>query len=82
MGVGRGMRAIGLSTLGPTTMTKEQAELHERMNAAIYDALNHLLYDFDVEEDLHVTDWQVIRGNIKEKLLKSYAKTHSWINEK
>lgn len=62
------------------TMTQPERELHARMNAAIRDALNGLLADFDITaRDLGKEgrdELDCLRGDLKAALLKAYAHNH------
>lgn len=66
-------------------MTKEQRDLHQRMNAGITTAIGQLMYDFDIENrDLGLDglgEINVIRADLKKVLLAAYARNHSWIEE-
>lgn len=59
-------------------MTREQNELHTRMNEAIVETITNLLASFDIDtRHVDVAEFQVLRAQIKDKLVKFYASEQS-----
>lgn len=64
-------------------MTSEQREFHQRMNDEITDALVGLAAGFDIhgkDREPDTADWHVLRSDLKDLLLRAYARNHPWIN--
>jgi hypothetical protein len=58
-------------------MTKDQCELHSRMNEAIVIVLTTLMVEFDIDtRHVDVAEFQILRAQMKDKLAKFYAADH------